>query len=184
MTELLPSYGYLAVFAGTLLEGETILALAAYAAYRGYLWLPAVIAVAFFGATLGDQIFFFAGRRFGKQLLERFSRLQKHAERIDRLVLRYHGALIIGVRFAYGLRIAGPIVIGMSNLRSSRFLLFNAIGALIWAPLVAAVGYFFGQTLDWLFVDLQRYEAIGFGLLIVFFAAIAVFSHVLRSRRR
>ena len=50
------------------------------------------------------------------------------------LLMKWHAALIIGIRFAYGLRIAGPIVIGMSSLAARRFLVFNAIGALIWAP--------------------------------------------------
>ena len=34
---LIDAYGYLAVFVGAFLEGETILALAGLAAYRGYL---------------------------------------------------------------------------------------------------------------------------------------------------
>ena len=183
MADFIAHYGYLAVFAGTLLEGETVLALAAYSAYRGQLSLPLVIAVAFFGATLGDQVFFFIGRRFGKKLLVRSKRLQKEAERVDRLLLEYHGVLIIGVRFAYGLRIAGPILIGMSNLPSSRFLFFNAIGAAIWAPLIAGVGYFFGQTLDWLFVDAQKYEEIGLAVIVGLFVVIAIVGHFKRRDR-
>jgi membrane protein DedA with SNARE-associated domain len=180
LADLVTQYGYWAVLAGTLLEGETILALAGYAAYRGHLALPGVIAVAFVGSTLGDQFFFFIGRRFGKGLLERSTRLQRQAIRIDRLLVRHHGPLIIGVRFAYGLRIAGPIVIGMSNLSTSRFLFFNAIGALLWAPLVAAVGYLFGKTLDWLLVDLQKYEFAGFVILLVVLGAIAIVGHLRR----
>ena len=138
---LVSDYGYLAVFIGTLLEGEAILMLAAYAAHQEYLSLPLVIVVAFFGATMGDQIFFLLGRRFGTRLLERFPSLRARTARVDQLLLRYHGSVIIGIRFAYGLRIAGPIAIGMSTLPAWRFFVFNAIGALIWAPLIAGVGY-------------------------------------------
>ena len=60
---LIDSYGYLAVFFGALLEGETILALAGLAAFRGYLDLYKVIALAMFAGFLGDQIYFFLGRR-------------------------------------------------------------------------------------------------------------------------
>ena len=184
MSDFITQYGYLAVFAGTLLEGETVLALAAFAAYRGQLSLPIVIAVAFFGATLGDQIFFYIGRYFGTRMLARSSRLQKEAERVDRLLLKYHGVLIVGVRFAYGLRIAGPVLIGMSTLRGSRFLFFNAIGAAIWAPLIAGVGYFFGQTLDWLFVDAQQYEQIGLAVIVGVFVLVAVVAHLKRRDKR
>ena len=43
---LIESYGYLAVFVGAFLEGETILALAGLAAYRGYMDFKLVVLVA------------------------------------------------------------------------------------------------------------------------------------------
>ena len=46
LREFLAQYGYLAVFAGTLLEGEVILVLAGFAAHQGYLQLPVVMLVA------------------------------------------------------------------------------------------------------------------------------------------
>ena len=184
LPDLVSDYGYLAVFIGTLLEGEAILMLAAYAAHQGYLSLPLVITIAFFGATLGDQIFFLIGRYFGSRLLLRFPVLRTRAQRVDRLLLRYHGALIIGIRFAYGLRIAGPIAIGMSTLPAWRFFLFNAIGALIWAPLIAGVGYLFGHTLEWLLADFKRYETIGFFVLVSVLVVIAGVTHFYGAKRR
>jgi hypothetical protein len=62
---LIARYGYAAVFAGTLLEGETLLLLAAYAAHRGYLDWATVVVVAWLGATLGDQLWFALGRYRG-----------------------------------------------------------------------------------------------------------------------
>ena len=180
---LVSDYGYLAVFIGTLLEGEAILMLAAYAAHQEYLSLPLVIVVAFFGATMGDQIFFLLGRRFGTRLLERFPSLRARTGRVDQLLLRYHGSVIIGIRFAYGLRIAGPIAIGMSTLPAWRFFVFNAIGALIWAPLIAGVGYLFGHTLEWLLVDFKRYETIGFVALIGVLVVVAAITHGYKRKR-
>jgi len=51
---LIESYGYVAVFAGAFLEGETLLALAGLAASRGYLDFFAVTAVALVAGFLGD----------------------------------------------------------------------------------------------------------------------------------
>jgi len=183
LPKLVADYGYLAVFVGTLLEGEAILLLAAYAAHRGYLSLPVVMAVAFFGATLGDQIFFFSGRFFGSGLMRRLPMIRARAERINALLLRYHAALIIGIRFAYGLRIAGPIVIGMSTLRARRFLVFNALGAMIWAPVIAGIGYLFGHALEWLFADLKEYETIGLLALLLLFMLVSGVVHLARARR-
>ena len=53
---LVHTYGYAAVFIGSFLEGETTLALGGFAAQRGHLALPWVIAVAEAGGFLGDQL--------------------------------------------------------------------------------------------------------------------------------
>ena len=62
INDFVANYGYLAVFIGTLLEGETILVAAGFAAYRGLLDLPSVVLVAIVGGTLGDQTAFQLGR--------------------------------------------------------------------------------------------------------------------------
>ena len=50
---LIAGYGYLAVFLGTLFEGETVLLAAGFAAHRGLLAWPLVVAVAFVGYSFG-----------------------------------------------------------------------------------------------------------------------------------
>ncbi len=179
LPQLLADYGYLAVFVGSFLEGETILVLAGFAAHQGYLAWPWVVALAFCGGTLGDQVFFFVGRRHGAALLRRVPHLARGAPRINRLLLRHHAILIIGVRFMYGLRIVGPVVIGMSDVPAIRFLAFNLIGAAIWAVLIAGIGYQFGESLQWLLADAAGYEAAG----VVLILAIAVLIGVLHRRR-
>jgi membrane protein DedA with SNARE-associated domain len=140
--------GYFAVFVGTLLEGETVLFLAGLAAQHGYLSLPLVVLIAATGGFIGDQCFFFIGRRYGPRLLVRFPWLAAKAPRVYALLRRWDMLAIIVVRFLYGLRIAGPIIIGSSGVPYWRLALFNFIGVLIWAPLVAGVGYFAGQAVQ------------------------------------
>lgn len=182
LARLVSEYGYLAVLAGTFLEGEVILVLAGFAAQQGHLSFATVTAVAFCGATLGDQLFFFIGRRYGIALLQRYPSTQPRVQQVHALLLRYHGGFIIGVRFAYGLRILGPIVIGTTALAPWRFLLFNVIGAAIWAPLVAGAGYLFGQTLHLLLADLRRFELAAL-VVIVAVLVIAVLLHRKWRRR-
>lgn len=148
--QLLSDYGYWAVFIGSLLEGETILILAGFAAHQGYLSLPTTLAIAFLGGVLGDQAFFWLGRLWGQPLLDRIPRSAPRVRRMHELLDRYHAPIIVGVRFMYGLRILGPIVIGTSSVEAWRFALFNVIGAAIWAPLIGGLGYMFGQALKWL----------------------------------
>jgi membrane protein DedA with SNARE-associated domain len=135
---LVDSYGYVAVAIGAFLEGETVLALAGLAANRGYLELFPVIPDA-------------AAR----------------AARFDALLARWHAPLIIAIRFMYGFRIVGPILLGMGRCERWKFVFYNAIGAMLWAPLVAGVGYAFGAAMEAALHDLKRLELWGFVVLVV-----------------
>jgi membrane protein DedA with SNARE-associated domain len=158
LADLLSQYGYLALFAGCLLEGETLLLLAGLAAHGGYLSYPVVVLVAFVGGTLGDQIGFFVGRRYGDALLLRWTHLEVPAARVRRLIERHSAGLIVGVRFMYGLRLIGPVVIGMSDVSARRFVAYNMIGAAIWAVGVSGAGYLFGHAIEWFLADLEFLE--------------------------
>ena len=172
---LIDSYGYLTVFVGAFLEGETILALAGLAAYREYLDFRLVVIVALIGGFLGDQFYFFLGRYKGQQILARFPNMEERAHRFDALLSRWHAPLIIGVRFMYGFRIIGPIMLGMGRVPSWKFMLYNFIGAAIWAPLIAGIGYKFGEIVESVLGNMKRFElwvflaivAIGLTILIV-----------------
>ncbi|MEP7099365.1 MAG: DedA family protein [Burkholderiales bacterium] len=174
LADLVAHYGYGAVFAGSLLEGETILLLAGAAAHKGYLSFAGVVALAFCGGTLGDQILFAVGRRYGTLLLARHPRLATRAEPVKGLIRRHQNGLIVGVRFMYGLRLIGPLVIGMSEVSARRFVLLNLLGAAIWAPLVVGAGYLFGHALSWLFAGIQRFELVAFGGLALALCGLAL----------
>ncbi|MBF0425168.1 MAG: DedA family protein [Magnetococcales bacterium] len=174
LSQLLSEYGYWAVLIGSLLEGETILVLAGLAAFQGYLSYPLIVVIAFVGGTAGDQFYFHLGRHYGTPLLGRFPALAARAGPVNRLIVRYNTALIVGVRFMYGIRIAGPIIIGMSDVDARRFLLLNVLGAAIWAVIVPGFGYLFGPTLNWLLADIPRYEEAAFVVLIGVVALVGV----------
>lgn len=179
LAQLIADYGYWVVLAGTLLEGESVLVLAGFAAHRGLLDLSTVIAVAVMGGFLGDQVFFLAGRRYGERLLARFPAQAAPAARAKELLARHHIPVILGVRFLYGLRIVLPFTIGMSGIGVLRFQCLNLAGAAIWAGLCAALGYLFGAAAETLLGGLGRYEEALFALL-----AVAALGFLWGSRRR
>ncbi|MGH8128483.1 MAG: DedA family protein [Gammaproteobacteria bacterium] len=121
--------------------------------------MPALIAIAALSSFLGNQTFFYLGRRYGTKLLARFPSLQSRAARVNALLEHHHVPLILAVRFMYGLRIAGPMAIGMSAVRWSRFLVLNLAGAIIWAIMIASIGYGLGQGLVYLLGSLDADEA-------------------------
>jgi membrane protein DedA with SNARE-associated domain len=178
--QLIETHGYWVLALGCLLEGETILALAGFAAHRGYLELHWVLAVAAACGFAGDEFFFWMGRRHGAALLARAPRIAHHAERLHRLIERHHSWVIVSVRFAYGLRIAGPILIGASRVSSWRFAAYNAVGAVIWAVLIAGLGWTLGQAIESVFGEIRRLEAVVIVGVLVLAGAYALIRHVRR----
>jgi len=163
---LIDAYGYIALAVGALLEGETILALAGLAAHRGYLDLPIVIAVAALFGFAGDQFFFTLGRYQGARILARYPDAQRRAEQLDRMLARWHAPVIILIRFMYGFRILGPVMLGMSSVKHTTFAFYNAIGALLWAPLIAGLGFLFGEAVEAILHDVKDAEQWGLVLLL------------------
>jgi membrane protein DedA with SNARE-associated domain len=179
---LIDTYGYWAVFVGAFLEGETILALAGLAAYRGYMDFRWVVLVALVAGFLGDQFYFFLGRYRGADMLKRHPKWQARAHKFDMLLARWHAPLIIGIRFMYGFRVVGPIMLGMGRVEAWKFVLYNFIGAAIWAPLIAGLGYLFGSALEAVIHDLKRVEVWAGLALLLIGMVVFIIQHVRRER--
>jgi membrane protein DedA with SNARE-associated domain len=179
---LIDTYGYWAVFVGAFLEGETILALAGLAAYREYLDFRWVVLVAMLAGFLGDQFYFFLGRFKGAEMLKRHPNWQARAHRFDHLLARWHAPLIIGIRFMYGFRIAGPVMLGMGRVAAWKFVLYNFIGAAIWAPLIAGIGYFFGGAIEASIGHMKRYELWAAAALLAIGLVVFAIQHVRQKR--
>ena len=144
LEHMIDSYGYLALVVGTFLEGETVLVLGGLAAKLGYLKLPWVIASAFLGTLMGDQLFFFLGRRKGQAFLLKRPKWHSRAEKVHRMLERHPIPIIIGFRFLYGFRTVTPFVLGMSRVPITQFVLLNIVGAAAWAAIIGGLGYVFG----------------------------------------
>lgn len=157
---LIQKYGYLAIFIGAFLEGETILIIGGFAANRGYLMLPNVIFTAFLGTLFADQLFFFIGRFKGREFLDRRPKWQRKAEKAQRLLEKYQTMVIIGFRFIYGIRTVTPFVLGMSTVKTWRFAYLNILSALAWATGIGTAGYFFGMTVSAILENIRQYERI------------------------
>jgi len=152
LLHLLTTYGYLAVLFFVSIEsigipfpGETMLLLAAiYAGTTHHLFIPLVIVAAASGAILGDNIGFWIGREGGYRLLRRYGRYIRLDERKVKLGLylfRKHGGKVVFFgRFIAVLRAFAAFLAGTNRMLWPRFLLFNALGGIVWATLFGVHG--------------------------------------------
>ena len=159
LQQLVPLHGYWVVglivgleSLGLPLPGETILVLAAiYAATDPNLNIWLVIAVAAFGAIIGDNIGYWLGSRYGYALLlrygERIGMLEPRIKLGQYLFLR-HGAKVVFLgRFVALLRILAAFLAGLNRMPWRAFLMANATGGLIWATAFGVGGFIFGKAL-------------------------------------
>lgn len=167
LQQFLQDFGYFALFLGTFFEGETILVLAGFLAFRGYMDINLVVLVAFFGSYAGDQLWYFMGRRHGRKLLARKPRWQLMGDRALEHIRRHPDIWVLSFRFVYGLRTVMPVAIGLSGYPPRRYLLLNGLGAAIWAAALGAAAYHFGAILEGLLGNVKRYELWVFGGLLL-----------------
>lgn len=145
INELLLNYGYLVLFFGCLLEGETVVLLAGIAVHQGILTFWNAVLTAMAGGILGDQILFLVGY-FSREKVQKY--VEKHKdkiEKVNRFIIHRPLLSVMGVRFMYGFRIIGPIIIGASRLNPIKFFLINVFSAFVWALIFSTLGYFAGE---------------------------------------
>jgi membrane protein DedA with SNARE-associated domain len=179
---LIQTYGYVAIFVGTFLEGETVLILSGLAAHQGYLHLPWVILAAFAGTLFGDQLYFYLGRWHSHAMLAKHPGWQARVNKAQRLLERYRTMVIISFRFMYGLRTVTPFVIGMSRVPTATFIILNVMSALAWALVMGVGGYFFGHALEIIIGDIKHYELVVLGAVVIIGVMLWVI-HLYRLRK-
>lgn len=159
IARFLGTHIYTAIVLGSLVEGETAVVLAGFASHQGYApWW----AVTLLAATINfcwDQASYALGRLRGRWLLAHLPAVRRGVERILPLLERRRRWIIFGVRFMYGLRTAGPIALGLSRVSWREFVLFNALGALVWAMTFSGLGFFYGKVIAIFVGEVSRYEA-------------------------
>lgn len=179
--ELITHYGYGALFLGVILEGETVLIAASFAAHQGYLNLGWVMVVGFLGSLAGGQILFLLGRIKGRSFLRNRPAWQARVKKAQQMLDRYERQVLLGFRFMFGFRTIIPFSLGMGETKTDRFSFYNAIGALTWAIVVGFLGFLFGAALEAVLLDVKRYEKwIILALLCVGCAVWAI--HLVRKR--
>jgi membrane protein DedA with SNARE-associated domain len=155
--DLVREHGPLVLFLAAFLEnalllswavpGETLLAVGGYFIQRGELRFEVAWAYVFVGVLCGDQVGYLVGRYGGRQLVHRlpFKRL---LARVETLIRRHGGWVVLCGRFSGALRPAVLFTVGTMGLPYRRFWAFELLGAAAWSALWLVVGVLGGTLLD------------------------------------
>lgn len=137
-------WGYVALFLGALIEGESIVLTISSMSYYGHFEISKVVLITFAGTMIADQSLFYLGRYFGPKIFRRFPKIQGKSQKAFDLLKRYEVPFILSFRFIYGIRIISPVVIGFSGIKAKKFSALNLFAAIIWTILSCGLGYCIG----------------------------------------
>lgn len=138
---------------GFFLPGDTLLFTTGFLVQADVLKIDiaVLVMILFIAAVLGDSVGYAFGNKIGRKLYQKpDSKLFKkaHLEAAEKFYAKYGGKTIIFARFIPAIRTFAPIVAGASNMRYRMFLLFNIIGAFLWAVGITYLGYFLGEQFE------------------------------------
>ncbi|MFD2415024.1 DedA family protein [Amycolatopsis pigmentata] len=147
-----------------------------------HLSLPLVLLAAVAGALTGAQVGFVLGRRGGRALLARAGNRHLHrgVERAEELLERYgYAKAIVLARFIPVVRTVLNPLAGILEVPGRTFLLWQAIGGLVWAIGVTLAGYLLGASIPGIDQYLLPIIAV-----IVVLSLLPMLLELRRSRRR
>lgn len=166
---------------GFFLPGDSLLFTAGFLVHQDILKINihVLVAILFFAAALGDSVGYTFGRRVGRRLFRRKDSLLFHQEnlrRAEEFYEKHGGKTIILARFVPVIRTFAPIVAGISHMKYRTFVIYNLIGALLWAVGLTYLGYFAGGAIEAAGINIE-YVILG----IIFISILPPVIHVLRE---
>lgn len=171
--EWLKEYGYIVLFAWSILEGELGLVMAGIMSHTGDMNLFAAIIVGALGGFVGDQIYFYIGR-YNKKYIHDKLRSQRRKFAIAHLLLKKYGwPLIFVQRYMYGMRTVIPMAIGLTKYSGRQFAIINMVSALFWAALTIIPAYYFGEHLLAILAWIKSHWYLAIPLVVILFGSVS-----------
>ncbi len=189
LSEIIRSVGYIGIFAiifaesglliGMFLPGDSLLFTAGFLASQGFFTLPVLLVITFTAAILGDNVGYATGKRYGHKVFRKQDSIffdQKHIEKAEKFYEKHGGKTLILARFTPVVRTIAPILAGVGKMPYKRFLVFNFVGAFLWAIGITALGFFLGKSIP----DIDKYLLPAI-ILVILVSLLPTIIHILKN---
>jgi membrane-associated protein len=130
------------------LPGDSLLFVAGALCGTGALEIGMLAPLLMAAAFLGDNTNYWVGRLIGKRLVERRNGgwlKREHLDKTHAFYDKHGGKTILFARFLPIVRTFAPFVAGIGMMNYRMFLLFSAVGSVVWIGFFTLCGYFFGN---------------------------------------
>ncbi len=192
ITALIQTVGYVGIWAiifaesglliGFIFPGDSLLFTAGFLASQNLLDIWALTIICFTAALLGDNVGYSFGKKIGKKIFTSQDSIifnKENIEKSQRFYEKYGAKAIVLARFVPVIRTLAPIMAGVGEMKYSKFLTYNTVGALIWGVGITWSGFILGNSIP---------EADNYIILIVtaiiFFSALPQMMIFLKNKER
>lgn len=129
------------------LPGDSLLFAAGSLAALGSLDPHLLFVLITVAAIIGDFVNYSIGKFSGEKILASNSRFIKkeNIEKTNKFYEKHGGKTIILARFIPIVRTFAPFVAGTAKMNYRNFLIYNVVGAILWAGIFVYAGFFFGN---------------------------------------
>lgn len=151
------SIGYWGILLGMILESacipipsEVIMPFGGYLVSTGHLSMLNVILVGTLGNIIGSFIAYAIGHWGGMRFIDRFGKYvflsKKHLESAEKWFDRRGEITVFVSRILPAIRTFISLPAGIARMSLSKFLIYTAIGSVVWSSILTYVGYILGNN--------------------------------------
>ncbi len=163
------------------LPGDSLLFVAGALCGMGALELGLLMPLLMVASFSGDNTNYWIGRLIGVRLVKfsngRFLK-REHLEKTHAFYEKHGGKTILFARFLPIVRTFAPFVAGIGMMRYRLFVIFSALGSLVWISFFTVGGYFFGN------IPVIKDNLTVMVLLIVFISILPGIIQFIRNRKK
>lgn len=137
-----------------------------------------LLVTAVLAALIADLCWFYAGRRYGRRVLGKLCRISLSPDscvkQTESLYLRFGPPALLFCKFIPGFASISSALAGSTGTSLIQFIIFDGLGAAIWAGSAIGLGMLFSDTIDELLqtlAEMGRWGGLLIGLALVLFIA-------------
>ena len=191
--DFLIRYGTLVLFCVVFLEqlglplpSPPFLLAAGALAGRGEMSGLIALTVTSLASMMADSIWYFLGRSRGGSILKLLCRISLEPDscvrRTENVFVRHGMRGLLTAKFVPGLGTVMPPLAGVFRVKFGRFLVFDALGSVLYLASFLALGFCFSNQLQHVLDALSRLGRGAFVLLVALLAAYIAFKYLQRQR--
>jgi membrane protein DedA with SNARE-associated domain/rhodanese-related sulfurtransferase len=140
--------------------------------------LGGLLTTAVLAALLADLCWYYAGRMYGRRVLGKLCRISLSPDscvkQTESLYLRLGPPSLLFCKFVPGFASISSALAGSTGTRLIQFIIFDGLGALIWAGSAIGLGMLFSDTIDELLqtlAEMGKWGGLLIGLALLLFIA-------------